>query len=96
MASSRYLPCMSPWLSTDNICFKIGNYPVSYIELVATVFTLACVWLATRNHIATWWTGLVGVTAYFFLFYQVQLYSDMLLQTYFFVTGIYGWWAWSR
>lgn len=87
---------MHPWLSIENIAFHIGAYGVSYLELVATGFTLVCVWLATRNNIHTWWTGLIGVTGFFFLNYQFQLYADMGLQVYFFATGVYGWWAWSR
>ena len=33
---------------------------------------------------------------FFFLFYQVQLYPDMFLQVFFFVTNLVGWWRWTH
>jgi nicotinamide mononucleotide transporter len=41
-----------------------------------------------------WPIGIANVVLSFFLFYQVQLYPDMLLQTFFFATNIIGWWRW--
>ncbi|MDL5050885.1 nicotinamide riboside transporter PnuC [Oscillatoria amoena NRMC-F 0135] len=32
----------------------------------------------------------------FFLFYQVQLYPDMFLQVFFFITNVMGWWRWAH
>src|SRR6202012_123524 len=30
------------------------------------------------------------------LYYQIQLYPDMFLQIFFFVTNILGWWRWAN
>ncbi len=30
------------------------------------------------------------------MFYQVQFYSDMLLQVYFLIMSFYGWWKWTH
>jgi len=38
----------------------------------------------------------INVTLFFFLFFQVQLYPDMLLQVFFFITNLIGWWRWSN
>ena len=80
----------------QNIAFKALSYDMSWIELVATVFGLVAVWLSAREHIANWGFGLINVTLASFVFFQSQLYSDMLLQGYFFLTNIYGWWQWTR
>jgi nicotinamide mononucleotide transporter len=82
--------------SIDHIAFSVLNYPVSYIELIATVSGLISVIYASRANILTWPTGIVNELALFVLFFQVQLYADMLLQAYFFVVTIYGWWHWRQ
>lgn len=80
----------------QNIAFRLLEYDMSYIELVATIFGLLAVWLSAKEHISNWGFGLINVTLSAFVFYQSSLYSDMFLQGYFFATGVYGWWQWSR
>ena len=75
---------------------EVLGYPLRFLELFGTLTGLVTVWLAARAHILTWPTGLVNNLAFFLLFYQVQLYADMLLQVYFFVISLYGWWHWQR
>src|SRR5689334_20671067 len=36
------------------------------------------------------------VALYADIFFSAKLYSDALLQLFFFVTQLYGWWAWWR
>ena len=73
-----------------NIAFQIWNYPISYVELVGTLFGLGSVYFASRANILTWGTGIVNEIFLFVLFFQVQLYADMFLQIYFFVITLYG------
>ncbi len=82
--------------SINNIVFEVIGYPMSYVELVGTLTGLICVWLAARSNILTWPVGLVNVVCFFAIFYQVNLYSDMLLQVYFFVMSLYGWYYWKQ
>lgn len=79
-----------------NIFLTIYGYPLSYVEFIGTLFGLLCVWLAAVKNIFTWPTGLINITCFFAVFFQVSLYSDMFLQIFFFVTSIYGWINWSR
>lgn len=53
-------------------------------------------WLAARANIWNWPIGLINVTLFFFLFFQVQLYPDMFLQAFFFITNLMGWWRWAH
>lgn len=39
--------------------------------------------------------GLINIICFFIIFYQVNLYSDMFLQVYFFCISIYGWVQWA-
>lgn len=80
----------------ENIAFEVLNYPISYVELIATLFGLISVYLATRANILTWSTGIVNELFLFILFFQVQLYADMFLQVYFFVITLYGWYNWKN
>ncbi len=83
-------------LSVETVFFTVLGYPMSYIEFFGTLFNVACVWLASRNDPRNWPVGLVGVVLFFLLFREIRLYSDMVEQAYFFFTGLWGWWAWTR
>lgn len=83
-------------LSINAVVFTIMDYPMSYIEFFGTIFNLACVWLVARGKIANWPVGIVGIIFYIALFYQIQLYADLLEQFYFLVMSFYGWWLWSK
>ncbi|GHU85977.1 nicotinamide mononucleotide transporter [Bacteroidia bacterium] len=80
----------------ENIAFTVLNYPVSYIELIGTIFGILAVWLSSRGKVLTWAAGIVNYFFLFFLFYQVRLYPDMFLQIYYLIFGMFGWYNWSK
>lgn len=69
---------------------------MSYIEFFGTIAGAVAVWLSARGNIWSWPIGIINVVLFFFLFFQVQLYPDMLLQVFFFVTNLMGWWRWAN
>lgn len=75
--------------------FTVIGYPISYVELIGTLFGLISVYFASRANILTWSTGIVNEVFLFILFFQVHLYADMFLQVYFFIVTIYGWYNWK-
>jgi nicotinamide mononucleotide transporter len=77
-----------------HIFFTAWDYPVSYLEFVGMVSGLIAVYLSARANVLSWPIGIVNVVLSFFLFYQVQLYPDMFLQSFFFATNVLGWWRW--
>src|SRR5688572_32962600 len=79
-----------------NIFFIVLGYEMSYLEFFGTIAGAVAVWLSAKTNIWSWPIGLINVTLFFFLFYQVQLYPDMFLQLFFFVTNIVGWWRWKH
>nr|VUD27986.1 intergral membrane NMN transport protein PnuC [Salmonella sp. NCTC 7297] len=70
--------------------------PLSWIEAIGTVFGLLCIWCASREKIINYLFGLINVTLFAAIFFQIQLYASLLLQVFFFAANIYGWYAWSR
>lgn len=66
----------------------------SYLEWAAVLMTALCIFLAGRNNIHTWWTGIVACVLYGVLFFESKLYADATLQVFFIVTGIIGWVGW--
>lgn len=66
------------------------------IELLAATLGVLAVWLTVRQNPWCWPIGLAMVVIYSWLFYEVKLYSDMLLQGVFAVLQLYGWWQWTR
>lgn len=84
------------FFDVSNTFFTIWDYPMSYLEFFGTLLNIAAVWLVARNKILTWPVGIVAVVLFGLLFYQVQLYSDVLEQIFYLTTGIWGWMVWSK
>ncbi|WP_293796432.1 nicotinamide riboside transporter PnuC [uncultured Pantoea sp.] len=88
------------FFSTQNILVHIplgvGGYDLSWIEAVGTIAGLLCIWLASLEKIINYFFGLINVTLFAVIFFQIQLYASLLLQLFFFVANVYGWYAWSR
>lgn len=88
------------FLSTSNLLIHIplgvGGYDLSWIEAVGTLFGLLCIWFASKEKIINYLFGLINVTLFAVIFFQIQLYASLLLQLFFFVANIYGWYAWSK
>lgn len=87
---------MADFFDIQNIFFELLGYPISYLEFFGTVAGAIAVWLSARANLWSWPIGIINVVLSFFLFYQVQLYPDMFLQIFFFVTNLMGWWRWMH
>ncbi len=80
----------------NHVFFTILDYPMSYLEFFGLVSGVVAVVLSSLANIWSWPLGIINVTLSFFLFFQVQLYPDMFLQVFFFVTNVLGWWRWAH
>jgi nicotinamide mononucleotide transporter len=87
---------MVNFFSVNAIMVNIGNYPLSYIEFVGTILYFFSVFLISRKNMLTWPIGIVSVILYGILFYQIQLYSDMMEQVYYLVISVIGWLMWQK
>ena len=66
----------------------------NWIEALAVVFGLVAVYFNTKEIVWGWPTGIVGVVLSGLLFYQVRLYSDLILHILYVGLGFYGWYEW--
>src|SRR3569832_1183160 len=69
---------------------------MSELEWVAAGLGVITVWLVVRRSVWNYPFGLVMVALYFFVFFGARLYSDALLQIFFFIVQLYGWVNWVR
>ncbi|AXW87390.1 nicotinamide riboside transporter PnuC [Lonsdalea britannica] len=88
------------FFSTSNILVHIplgaNGYDLSWVEALGTLFGLLCIGLASLEKTSNYLFGLINVTLFALIFFQIQLYASLLLQIFFFGANIYGWYAWSR
>ena len=68
-------------------------------EWISTFAQLASVWYARKNNIWVYPTGIVGVVLAAWLYFFIAhppLYADGVLNLYYLVMSLYGWYQWSR
>ena len=66
------------------------------LEVAANLLTGLAIFLAGRNNIHTWWLGIIGCSLFGILFYQSNLYADVVLQLFFIVSSVLGWRQWLK
>ena len=84
------------FFNQNNVIFELWGYKMSMVELLATAFNFVAVWLSAKEKVSSWWLGIIGVTLFGILFFQINLYADMFLQIFFFVTNCIGWYQWTH
>ncbi|MFN8324347.1 MAG: nicotinamide riboside transporter PnuC [Flavobacteriaceae bacterium] len=74
------------------------NYPTHEIilELIAIFFGLLSVWFAKKNNILVFPTGIINTGIYVYLLWKWDLLGDMIINFYYVVMSVYGWYHWSR
>lgn len=66
------------------------------LEAIAFVFGIVSVVYAKRENILVYPTGLIATVITTYIFFKDELMGDMILNFYFSIMSIYGWWNWSR
>ena len=65
------------------------------LEAIAFVFGIASVWYAKNENILVYPTGLVATIITVYLLYKAEYFGDMMMNFYYSVMSIFGWWNWS-
>ena len=78
------------------ILFELGGKPVLLIDLLSAVFGLTTVFLAGRNSKYNFYVGYVYTALLFFMFWQKNLYANLLLQPISLGINILGPYRWSH
>ncbi|MEI6060161.1 MAG: nicotinamide riboside transporter PnuC [Bacteroidota bacterium] len=68
----------------------------SWLEVVAVVFGILSVWFARKENIWVYPTGIINVLVYVYLCFYAGLYADMVINAFYFVMSVFGWYNWSR
>ena len=66
----------------------------NYIEIVAALLGVAGVFLTARQNVWCWLLGLVNVVLSLYVFFVAKLYADVVLQVFYLVMTLYGWYFW--
>lgn len=66
------------------------------LEAVAFFFGIASVWLAKKENILVYPIGLVATAITAWLFYAAGYLGDMLVNGYYTLLSLYGWYNWAR
>ena len=66
------------------------------LEFLAFVFGIWSVWLAKKENILVYPTGLIATIITSYLLYVAGYLGDMIINGYFSIMSIYGWYQWAQ
>ncbi|MAV00181.1 MAG: nicotinamide mononucleotide transporter [Flavobacteriaceae bacterium] len=66
------------------------------LEFIAVVFGIISVVYAKKENILVYPTGIICTVITIYLLYRAQYFGDMMMNIYYSIMSIYGWWNWSR
>ena len=66
------------------------------LEFLAFIFGIISVVYAKRENILVYPTGIICTVITIYLLYRAQYFGDMMMNVYYSIMSIYGWWKWSR
>jgi nicotinamide mononucleotide transporter len=66
------------------------------LEIVAVVFGFLSVWFSKQNNILVFPTGMISTAIFVYLLFKWELLGDMMINGYYFVMSVYGWYIWTR
>lgn len=75
---------------------QAGIVQTSLLEWIAVFFGVLQVLLARNNNVWLYLAGIVSTTLSIYILAKVQLYAESVLNLYYLVMSIYGWWYWFR
>ena len=88
---SALLAAAQPLLATAAV---VWGAPVTWLEIVAFVLSVAMVVLNIRVDPLGWPLAIASSLLYLLLFWNSRLYGDASLQVFFAVVALWGWWQW--
>ncbi|MBP93151.1 MAG: nicotinamide mononucleotide transporter [Flavobacteriaceae bacterium] len=82
----------------DYLFGQYSNYATQDIvlEIIAVIFGFLSVWYSKQNHIFVFPTGIISTSIFVYLLFQWGLLGDMIINAYYFIMSIYGWYIWTR
>lgn len=66
------------------------------LEIIAVLFGLASVWFSKQNNMLVFPTGMISTAIFVYLLLKWTLLGDMMINGYYFIMSVYGWYIWTR
>ena len=66
------------------------------LEINAVIFGFMSVWYSKQNNIWVFPTGMISTSIFVYLLLKWGLLGDMMINGYYFMMSIYGWYIWTR
>jgi len=76
--------------------YKTYSTSENALEIIAVVFGFLSVWCSKKNNIWVFPTGMISTAIFVYLLVQWELLGDMMINGYYFIMSVYGWYLWSR
>ncbi|MEK6153224.1 nicotinamide riboside transporter PnuC [Flavobacteriaceae bacterium 3-367] len=66
------------------------------LEMIGVLFGFLSVWYSKRENILVFPTGIISTGIFVYILLVFGLLGDMLINAYYFVMSIFGWYIWTR
>ncbi len=76
--------------------YKTATSANIILEVLAAVFGVASVWFAKKESIWVFPAGIVSTAIYVYICFNFTLYGDLIINIYYTLMSIYGWYMWSK
>ena len=82
----------------DQLFYQYSQYSNTDIslEIIAVFFGFLSVWFSKNNNILVFPTGMINTSIFVYLLLKWSLLGDMLINVYYFIMSIYGWYFWLK
>lgn len=82
----------------DQLFYQYSQYSNTDIslEIIAVFFGFLSVWFSKNNNILVFPTGMINTSIFVYLLLKWSLLGDMIINAYYFVMSIYGWYFWLK
>ncbi len=87
---------MSPIFDFFLDAYREKETQIIVLEAIVFVAGILSVWFAKKENIWVYPTGLLATIIAFYLLLRDGLLGDMMMNFYWSVMSIYGWWNWAR
>ena len=67
-----------------------------WLEIIAVIFGFLSVWFSKQNKIWVFPTGMISTAIFVYLLLKWELLGDMMINGYYFIMSVYGWYIWTR
>lgn len=66
------------------------------LEITVVVFGFLSVWYSKQNNVLVFPTGMISTSIFVYLLFKWKLLGDMMINGYYFIISLYGWYIWTR